>query len=41
MNVAAIKKHDGNWGYVDPSHKLKEEDLLMIIIEKDDINKWR
>ena len=41
MNVAAIKKQDGNWGYVDPSHKLKAEDLLMIIIEKDDINKWR
>lgn len=41
MNVAAIKKQDGNWGYVDPSNKLKQEDLLMIIIEKDDINKWR
>ena len=41
MNVAAIKKQSGNWGYVDPSRKLKEEDLLMIIIEKDDINKWR
>lgn len=41
MNVAAIKKQDGNWGYVDPAHKLKKEDLLMIIIEKDDINKWR
>ncbi len=41
MNVAAIKKQSGNWGYVDPSRKIKEEDLLMIIIEKDDINKWR
>lgn len=41
MNVAAIKKHNGNWGYVNPLHILREDDLLMIIIEKSDINKWR
>jgi trk system potassium uptake protein TrkA len=41
MNVAAIKMQNGNWGYVDPSRNLKEEDLLMVIIEKADINKWR
>ncbi len=41
MNVAAIKRQSGNWGYVDPTRNLNEEDLLMIIIEKADINKWR
>ena len=41
INVAAIKKQDGNWGFVDPGHELKSEDLLMIITEKDDLNKWR
>ena len=41
MNVAAIKKQGGSWAFIDPSHHMKEEDLLMIIIEKDDINKWR
>lgn len=41
MNVAAIKMENGNWGYVDPNRILKQEDLLMIIIEKDDIDKWR
>lgn len=41
INVAAIKKQNGNWGYVNPTRVLKEEDLLLIIIEKDDINKWR
>ena len=41
INVAAIKKQDGNWGFVDPNHELKPEDLLLIITEKDDLNKWR
>ncbi len=41
MNVAAIKNKGGNWAYVDPSRKLTEDNLLMIIIEKDDIDKWR
>ena len=41
MNVAGIKNKDGNWAYVDPSRKLNEDNLLMVIIEKDDINKWR
>ena len=41
MNVAAIKTNGGKWTYVDPSHKLREDNLLMIIIEKDKIDKWR
>lgn len=41
MNVAAIKKQSGNWGYVDPAQKLKEDDIILVIIEKDDINKWK
>ena len=41
INVAAIKKQGGNWGYVDPSRPIKEEDLLLTIIDKSDINKWK
>jgi trk system potassium uptake protein TrkA len=41
MNVAGIKSMGGNWAYVDPTRKLSEDNLLMVIIEKDDINKWR
>ncbi len=41
MNVAAIKKEDGDWGNVDPARGLREEDLLMVIIEKEDIEKWK
>ncbi|WP_026510962.1 MULTISPECIES: potassium channel family protein [unclassified Butyrivibrio] len=39
MNVAAIKNKGGYWGYVNPSQKLKEENLLMIIVEKNDIKR--
>ncbi len=41
MNVAAIKNQGGNWTFIDPSRKLTEDNLLMIIIEKDKIDKWR
>ncbi len=41
MNIAAIKAQGGSWTYVDPSHKMKEDNLLLIIIDKEDINKWR
>lgn len=41
MNVAAIKPANSNWSYVDPSRTLKEDDLLMVIIEKDDLNRWK
>ena len=41
LNVAAIKIKDHNWGYVDPNRGLEETDLLMVLLEKKDINKWR
>ena len=41
MNVAAIKKKGSNWKYVDPTRTLGDDDLLLVIIEKDDINKWK
>ena len=41
VNVAAIKNENGVWGRVDPAHILKEDDLMMIIVEKKDVNKWR
>lgn len=41
MNVAAIKNKGENWSFIDPSHKLRENNLLLIIIEKDKIDKWR
>ncbi len=40
MNVAAIKKQGSNWGFMEPSHHMKEDDLLLVIIEQGDINKW-
>jgi trk system potassium uptake protein TrkA len=39
--VAAIKVKDHDWGYVDPNRGLEETDLLMVLLEKKDINKWR
>ena len=41
MNVAAIKEKGGNWRYINPSHKLTENNLLMAILEKKDIEKWK
>ena len=37
MNIAAIKAQGGSWTYVDPSHKMKEDNLLLIIIDKEDV----
>ena len=39
MNVAAVKKPHGKWYFVNPSAKLEDDDLLMCIIEKKDVNK--
>jgi trk system potassium uptake protein TrkA len=41
INVAAIRLEDGNWGYLDPTRKLKAEDLLMVMIAKSTIDKWK
>ena len=41
MNVAAIKEKGGEWKYINPSHKLNENNLLMVILEKKDIEKWK
>ena len=41
MNVAAIKEKGGNWRYINPSHKLTDNNLLMVILEKKDIEKWK
>ncbi|SFV00956.1 potassium channel family protein [Butyrivibrio sp. INlla21] len=41
MNVAAIKEKGENWGYVSPTKKLTEKNLLMVIIDKKDISKWK
>ena len=41
MNVAAIKENGGKWKYVDPARTIREDDLLMIMVEKDDIAKWK
>ena len=34
LNIAAIKDENEKWAIADPSYILKEEDLLLIIIEK-------
>lgn len=39
MNVAAVKKPHGKWYFVNPYAKLEDDDLLMCIIEKKDVNK--
>ena len=41
VQIAAIKVKDHDWGYVDPNRGLEETDLLMVLLEKKDINKWR
>ena len=41
MNIAAIKEKGGEWKYINPSHKLNENNLLMVILEKKDIEKWK
>lgn len=41
MNVAAIKDKGGSWGFIDPVHKLTQDNLLLIIVEKNKIDKWR
>ncbi|WP_035779640.1 potassium channel family protein [Butyrivibrio sp. MC2013] len=41
MNVAAMKKKGGKWTYVDPNRKIKEDTLLMAIIEIDKISQWK
>ena len=39
MNVAAIKTDGEYWGSVNPSKELKDNNLLMVIIEKKDVNR--
>ena len=41
MNVAAIKEKGGTWAFIDPGHILTDDNLLLIIIEKNMIDKWR
>ncbi len=41
MNVAAVKEKGGKWGYISPTKKLTDKNLLMVILEKKDINKWK
>ena len=41
MNVVAIKEKGGTWAFIDPGHKLTQDNLLLIIIEKNMIDKWR
>ncbi|MBO4374916.1 MAG: TrkA family potassium uptake protein [Lachnospiraceae bacterium] len=41
VNVVAIKKAHGKWDHIDPARKLKEEDLLMLVVKKEDMDKWR
>ena len=41
MNVAAIKNKGTGWAFIEPSHVLSEDDLLMIIVEKKNMNKLK
>ena len=39
INVVAIKSHSGMKSYIDPKKPLKEDTELLVIAEKDDLNK--
>ncbi|MBR4669012.1 MAG: TrkA family potassium uptake protein [Butyrivibrio sp.] len=41
MNVAAVKEKGQSWGYISPTKKLTDKNLLMVIIEKKDLGNWK
>ena len=41
MNVAAVKEKGQSWGYISPTKKLSDKNLLMVIIEKKDLGNWK
>ena len=40
MNVIAVRKKDQKWGFSSPSEPLEKDMVLLIAMEKKDVNKW-
>ena len=41
MNVIAVRKKDQKWGFSSPNEPLEKNMVLLIAMEKKDVNKWR
>ena len=41
MNVIAVRKKDQKWGFSSPNEPLEKDMVLLIAMEKKDVNKWR
>ena len=40
MNVIAVRKKDQKWGFSSPQEPLQKDMVLLIAMEKKDVNKW-
>lgn len=40
MNVIAVRKKDQKWGFSSPDEPLEKDMVLLIAMEKKDVNKW-
>ena len=40
MNVIAVRRKDQKWGFSSPSEPLEKDMVLLIAMEKKDVNKW-
>ena len=40
MNVIAVRKKDQKWGFSSPNEPLERDMVLLIAMEKKDVNKW-
>jgi trk system potassium uptake protein TrkA len=40
MNVIAVRKKDQKWGFSSPNEPLEKDMVLLIAMEKKDVNKW-
>ena len=40
MNVIAVRKKDQKWGFSSPNEPLENDMVLLIAMEKKDVNKW-
>ena len=40
MNVIAVREKGQKWGFSSPQEPLKKDMVLLIAMEKNDVNKW-
>ena len=41
MNVVALKGKGKNWRFGNPEEQLKEDEILLVAMEKKDLRKWQ